>query len=54
MFVKCSLFWCEWVPCAGEHAKAPEISIDPSLVQQAERELQEAVNTAIEDDDDDL
>lgn len=38
----------------GEHAKAPEISIDPSLVQQAERELQEAVNTAIEDDDDDL
>ncbi|KAL8451345.1 hypothetical protein Emag_002780 [Eimeria magna] len=38
----------------GEHAKAPEISIDPTLVQQAERELQEAVNTAIEDDDDDL
>ena len=28
--------------------------IDPTLVQQAERELQEAVNTAIEDDDDDL
>lgn len=39
---------------AGEHAKAPEISIDPNLVQQAERELQEAVNTAIDDDDDDL
>ncbi|OEH75194.1 GTP-binding nuclear protein ran [Cyclospora cayetanensis] len=38
----------------GEHAKAPEIMIDPSLVLQAEKELQEAVNTAIEDDDDDL
>lgn len=49
------LFWWRY-PCgfAGEHAKAPEISIDPNLVQQAERELQEAVNTAIDDDDDDL
>lgn len=43
-----------FIPFTGEHAKAPEIMIDPTLVQQAERELQEAVNTAIEDDDDDL
>ncbi|CBZ56005.1 GTP-binding nuclear protein Ran, related [Neospora caninum Liverpool] len=38
----------------GEHAKAPEIQIDPNLVQEAERELQAAVSTAIDDDDEDL
>ncbi|OXB70746.1 UNVERIFIED_CONTAM: hypothetical protein H355_003781 [Colinus virginianus] len=38
----------------GEHAKAPEIHIDPNLVQEAERELQAAVSTAIDDDDEDL
>merc|ERR1712031_99856 len=38
----------------GQFAKAPEIQIDQSLIQQHERELQEAQNVAIGDDDDDL
>merc|ERR1711943_130618 len=38
----------------GQFAKAPEIQIDQSLIQQPERELQEAQNVAIGDDDDDL
>merc|ERR1711937_720606 len=38
----------------GQFAKAPEIQIDPNLIQQHERELQEAQNVAIGDDDDDL
>merc|ERR1711912_77076 len=38
----------------GQYAKAPEIQIDTALIQQHERELQEAQNVAIGDDDDDL
>ena len=38
----------------GQHAKAPEVNIDPTLVAQAERELSEAANAPIEDDDEDL
>ncbi|KAH7648522.1 GTP-binding nuclear ran tc4 [Cryptosporidium xiaoi] len=38
----------------GQHAKAPEVNIDPTLVAQAERELNEAANAPIEDDDEDL
>ena len=38
----------------GEYAKAPEFQINPELVAQHERELQEAQNVAIEDDDEDL
>lgn len=38
----------------GEHAKAPEIQIDPALVQEAEKDLQAAAAAPIEDDDDDL
>merc|ERR1712211_36642 len=38
----------------GQFAKAPEIQIDNALIQQHERELQEAQNVAIGDDDEDL
>jgi len=38
----------------GQFAKAPEIQIDASLVAQHERELNEAQNVAIGDDDEDL
>lgn len=38
----------------GQHAKAPEIEISPQLVQEAEAELQQAANAAIEDDDETL
>jgi len=38
----------------GQFAKAPEIQIDQSLIAQHERELLEAQNTAIGDDDEDL
>jgi len=38
----------------GQFAKAPEIQIDPNLVAQHERELNEAANVTIGDDDDDL
>jgi len=35
----------------GMYAKAPDIQIDHALIQQHEKELQEAQNTAIGDDD---
>merc|ERR1719197_541068 len=38
----------------GQFAKAPEIQIDAALIAQHERELNEAQNTAIGDDDEDL
>jgi len=38
----------------GEYAKAPEFQINPELVAQHEKELAEAQNVAIEDDDEDL
>eukprot|EP00916_Digyalum_oweni_P002567 GHVL01004690.1.p1 GENE.GHVL01004690.1~~GHVL01004690.1.p1 ORF type:complete len:213 (+),score=35.62 GHVL01004690.1:43-681(+) len=38
----------------GQFAKAPEIQIDPAMAAQHEKELQEALNVPIEDDDDDL
>jgi len=38
----------------GQHAKAPEINIDPGLVEQAEKELQDAANAPIDDDDEEL
>merc|ERR1712039_395298 len=38
----------------GQFAKAPEIQIDSNLIAQHERELQEAQNVAIGDDDEDL
>merc|ERR1719478_1386940 len=38
----------------GQFAKAPEIQIDASLIAQHERELTEAQNVAIGDDDEDL
>merc|ERR1712241_725623 len=38
----------------GQIAKAPEIHIDTALIAQHERELQEAQNVAIGDDDEDL
>uniref|UniRef100_A0A7S1FAF3 GTP-binding nuclear protein n=1 Tax=Noctiluca scintillans TaxID=2966 RepID=A0A7S1FAF3_NOCSC len=38
----------------GQFAKAPEIQIDTALIAQHEAELQEAQNTAIGDDDEDL
>lgn len=38
----------------GQHAKAPEIEIDQKLVEQAEKDLAQAVNVSIEDDDEDL
>ncbi|CAE8731483.1 unnamed protein product [Polarella glacialis] len=38
----------------GQFAKAPEIQIDTALIAQHERELQEAQNVAIGDDDEDL
>jgi len=38
----------------GQHAKAPEINIDPELVVQAEKELQDAANAPIDDDDEEL
>jgi len=38
----------------GQFAKAPEIQIDIALIAQHERELQEAQNVAIGDDDEDL
>merc|ERR1711920_574616 len=38
----------------GQFAKAPEIQIDANLIAQHERELQEAQNVAIGDDDEDL
>merc|ERR1712224_167959 len=36
----------------GQFAKAPEIQIDNALIQQHEKELQEAQNVAIGDDED--
>jgi len=38
----------------GQHAKAPDYSIDPDLVVQAEKELQDAANAPIDDDDEEL
>jgi len=38
----------------GQHAKAPEINIDPELIVQAEKELQDAANAPIDDDDEEL
>eukprot|EP00917_Polyrhabdina_sp_WS-2016_P031446 GHVP01067089.1.p1 GENE.GHVP01067089.1~~GHVP01067089.1.p1 ORF type:complete len:128 (+),score=18.12 GHVP01067089.1:426-809(+) len=38
----------------GQHAKAPEITIDMEQVRQAERELAQAASAPIEDDDDAL
>eukprot|EP00434_Breviolum_minutum_P022612 symbB.v1.2.019954.t1/scaffold1656.1/size107472/1 len=38
----------------GQFAKAPEIQIDQSLIAQHEKELQDAQNVAINDDDEDL
>ena len=38
----------------GQYAKAPEIQIDMALMAQHERELHEAQNVAIGDDDEDL
>jgi GTP-binding nuclear protein Ran len=38
----------------GQFAKAPEIQIDAALIAQHERELNEAQNVAIGDDDEDL
>jgi len=38
----------------GQFAKAPEIQIDQSLIAQHEKELAEAQNVAIGDDDEDL
>jgi len=38
----------------GQHAKAPEIFMDPSLAAQNEAELEKAAAAPIEDDDDDL
>jgi len=38
----------------GQHAKAPEIHIDPELVERAEKELQDAANAPIDDDDEEL
>merc|ERR1711920_836406 len=38
----------------GQFAIAPEIQIDTALIAQHERELQEAQNVAIGDDDEDL
>lgn len=38
----------------GQHAKAPEIEISAQLIQEAEAELQQAANAAIDDDDDTL
>ena len=38
----------------GDFAKAPEFQINPDLVVANEKELREAENVAIEDDDEDL
>merc|ERR1712029_1164541 len=38
----------------GQFAKAPEIQIDQSLIAQHEKELQDALNVPIGDDDEDL
>lgn len=38
----------------GQFAKAPEIQIDTALIAQHEKELNEAQNIAIDDDDEDL
>lgn len=38
----------------GQHAKAPEFEIDAAVRDQAEKDLQEAANTTIDDEDEDL
>eukprot|EP01068_Selenidium_serpulae_P010739 Selendium_serpulae@DN5521_c0_g1_i1.p3 len=38
----------------GQHAKAPEFEIDAAVRAQAEKDLQEAANTTIDDEDEDL
>jgi len=38
----------------GQHAKAPDYNIDPDLVVQAEKELQDAANAPIDEDDEEL
>eukprot|EP00923_Selenidium_pygospionis_P056376 GHVN01098407.1.p1 GENE.GHVN01098407.1~~GHVN01098407.1.p1 ORF type:complete len:225 (-),score=35.12 GHVN01098407.1:250-924(-) len=38
----------------GQHAKAPEFELDSNIKEQVEKELMEAANTNIEDEDEDL